>query len=35
MIAQALTLLFVLIFGSNELLNRRAIVQRASEKGQA
>ena len=32
-IALAIALLFALIFGSNELLNRRATVQRAMEKG--
>jgi uncharacterized protein (DUF983 family) len=31
-IALAVALLFALIFGSNELLNRRATVQRAPEK---
>jgi len=34
MIALAVGLLFALIFGSNELLNRRAVVQRAPQKGQ-
>jgi uncharacterized protein (DUF983 family) len=33
MVALAVALLFALIFGSNELLNRRAVVQRTPERG--
>jgi uncharacterized protein (DUF983 family) len=35
MVALSVALLFALIFGSNELLNRRAIVQRADGKSTA